>query len=88
MFGLLTGDSSDDQEFLDTCHDLYRAYVSSTYFYFYEPADDLDEGEDGEDDEERDDEDDDDEDDDVEEVKAVQKPKGSSITEKPECKNQ
>lgn len=72
---------------MDTCHDLYRAYISSTYFYFYEPVDDLDEGEDG-DDEERDDEDGDDIEDDVEDLKVVQKPKGSSIPDQPECKNQ
>lgn len=53
LFGLLTGKDSDDQELSDTCHDLYRAYVSSTYFYFYDPADDVEEdGDDeGEDDE-------------------------------------
>ena len=65
---------------MDTCHDLYRAYVSSTYFYFYEPADDLDEGEDDEGDEEGDDDEDDEDEEDEDEVKAVQKPKGSSIT--------
>ena len=42
---MLTAKESDDQELLDTCHDLYRAYSSSTYFYFYEPADDLDDEE-------------------------------------------
>lgn len=45
LFGMLTAKESDDQELLDTCHDLYRAYSSSTYFYFYEPADDLDDEE-------------------------------------------
>lgn len=66
----------------DTCHDLYRAYVSSTYFYFYDPANDV---EDDEGDFEGEDEDDEDEDseEDEKDVKAVKKQKGSAITEKP-----
>ena len=47
----MTGKESDDQEFSDTCHDLYRAYVSSTYFYFYDPADDVEDEDEEEEDE-------------------------------------
>ncbi len=66
---------------MDTCHDMYRAYVSSTYFYFYDPTDDL--GSDEEGDVEEDGEEDSEENDNGNDVQEVKKPKGSGITEKP-----
>lgn len=84
----MTGKDSDDQELSDTCHDLYRAYVSSTYFYFYDPADDVDPDEDEDLEEDDEEEDEEDEEENGKDVKAVKKQKGSAITEKPECKQQ
>lgn len=67
---------------------MYRAYVSSTYFYFYNPADDLESDEEGDVEEDGEEEEESEENENGNDVKAVKKQKGSAITEKPECKQQ